>query len=536
MPKKLRVELWKGYMSADGYEGNRRHQANTVSKKLAISLRMLGEGIGHRIGLSYEHRPSWRIEGRSGHGRDQYRLHYEGNTDDKRAKEAFVDDGMVWSRVREVSCGPQRQTVYNIEVEEDHSYVLDGIVVKNCTHHSRACGGKPRSDQLRSQPDFVLTWMTQCDVDNLIVENVPEFMEWGPLDDEGKPEKSKKGTYFRAWVNHIRDLGYNLKYDVLNCADYGDATTRKRFFLIASKVGLPEPQFPKPRYGKGTGRPWRSARECLDLSDTGKSIFNRKKPLAYNTLRRIAVGMAKYNGMDFLMDMLGSGESDNCRLRQLELPIPTQHAGGNRFALVMPFIVKPRNNNTVEDIDNPLSTITTSGARHMLCEPPIVDCIGHAGHAKPVAGPLGTQCTDDRYALATPILIGQQSCAAARSADEPVPTIATAGAIQVATPVILEMSRPGSPDSGHVKSSDSQMCTITTCDAMQMALPMLEDGRLIDIRIRMLKPSELAAAHSFPKDYILTGNRGEQIKQIGNSVPVRTASALCEQMLKKYIR
>ena len=80
------------------------------------------------------------------------------------------------------------------------------------------------------------------------------------------------------------------------------------------------------------------------------------------------------------------------------------------------------------------------------------------------------------------------------------------------------------------------MCTITTCDAMQVALPMLEDGRLIDIRIRMLKPSELAAAHSFPKDYILTGNRGEQVKQIGNSVPVRTASALCEQMLKKYIR
>lgn len=440
----------------------------------------------------------------------------------------------------------------------------------SCVHHSRARGGKPRSDQQRAQPDFVTTWLTQCDVDNVIVENVPEFMDWGPLIAEGpeagKPDKSKKGLYFNAWVEHIRMLGYDLKYTVLNCADYGDATTRKRFFLIGSKI---QPvQFPKPMYGEGTGRPWRSARECLDLSDTGKSIFNRKKPLAYNTLRRIAVGMAKYNGMDFLMDMLGAGESDNCRLRQLELPLPTQHAGGNRFALVRPFIVKLRNNNTVEDIDKPLSTITTSGAHHMLCEPLIVDCIGHAGHAKPLDGPLGTQCTHDRYALVspfvmnnntnnvprdidkplptlttgnhaylcTPVLIGQQSCAAARSADEPVPTIATAGAIQVATPVILDMSRPGGHDSGHVKSADGPMCTITTCDAMQVALPMLEDGRLIDIRIRMLKPSELAAAHSFPKDYILTGNRGEQVKQIGNSVPVRTASALCEQMLKKYIR
>ena len=408
----------------------------------------------------------------------------------------------------------------------------------SCVHHSRARGGKPRSDQQRAQPDFVTTWLTQCDVDNVIVENVPEFMDWGPLiaegPDAGKPDKSKKGLYFRAWVNHIKELGYDIKYTVLNCADYGDATTRKRFFLIGSKI---QPvQFPKPMYGEGTGRPWRSARECLDLADTGKSIFNRKKPLAYNTLRRIAVGMAKYNGMDFLMDMLGAGESDNCRLRQLELPLPTQHAGGNRFALVRPFIVKLRNNNTVEDIDKPLSTITTSGAHHMLCEPLIVDCIGHAGHAKPIAGPLGTRCTHDRYALATPILIGQQSCAAARSADDPVPTIATAGAIQVATPVILDMSRPGGSDSGHVRSADTPMCTITTCDAMQMALPMLEDGRLIDIRIRMLKPSELAAAHSFPKDYVLTGNRGEQVKQIGNSVPVRTASALCEQMLKKYLQ
>ena len=305
----------------------------------------------------------------------------------------------------------------------------------SCVHHSRARGGKPRSDQQRAQPDFVTTWLTQCDVDNVIVENVPEFQEWGPLiaegPDAGKPDKSKKGLYFNAWVEHIRMIGYDIKYTVLNCADYGDATTRKRFFLIGSKIQTV--QFPKPMYGEGTGRPWRSARECLDLSDTGKSIFNRKKPLAYNTLRRIAVGMSKYNGMDFLMDMLGAGESDNCRLRQLELPLPTQHAGGNRFALVRPFIVKLRNNNTVEDIDKPLSTITT-------------------------------------------------------------------------------------------------------CDAMQVALPMLEDGRLIDIRIRMLKPSELAAAHSFPKDYILTGNRGEQVKQIGNSVPVRTASALCEQMLKKYTR
>ena len=442
----------------------------------------------------------------------------------------------------------------------------------SCVHHSRARGGKPRSDQQRSQPEFVITWLTQCDVDNLVVENVPEFMDWGPLIQEGpnagQPDKLNKGKYFRAWIAHIQALGYNLKYDVLCCADYGDATTRKRFFLIASKEGLPEPQFPKKLYGnhvKGL-KQWKAVRECLDLSDTGRSIFNRKKPLARNTLRRIAVGLKKFNGMDFLMDMLGAGESDDGRLKQLELPLPTQHASGNRFAYVKPFIVKLRNNDTVEDIDKPISTITTTGAHHMLCQPMVVDCIGHAGDPKTLDHPIGTQCTHDRFALVTPyimnnnnnnvprsidepvqtlttgnhaylctpIVLGQQGGAAARPIDEPCPTIATKGAIRIATPMIIDMSRPGGRDSGHVRSADEPIQTITSCDAIQLGLPMLEDGRLIDIRIRMLKPSELAAAHSFPKEYILAGNRGEQVKQIGNSVPVMTAAALCEQMLKKY--
>ena len=157
-----------------------------------------------------------------------------------------------------------------------------------CTHFSRARGGKPKNDQQRSQPEFVITWLTQCDVDNLIVENVPEFQDWGPLDEEGHPVKSQKGVYFRAWVTHIKSLGYNVKYNVLCCADYGDATTRKRFFLIASKAGLPMPEFPKPEFGnhvKGM-KQWKAVRDCLDLSDIGKSIFNRKKPLARNTLRK----------------------------------------------------------------------------------------------------------------------------------------------------------------------------------------------------------------------------------------------------------
>lgn len=101
--------------------------------------------------------------------------------------------------------------------------------------------------------------------------------------------------------------------------------------------------------------------------------------------------------------------------------------------------------------------------------------------------------------------------------------------MRVITPIVMDMSHPGdTDDERRVIGGDEPINTITTRNnSAAVMLPVLEDGRVIDIRIRMLKPSELAAAHSFPADYILTGNRGEQVKQIGNSVPVETAAAMC---------
>ena len=130
--------------------------------------------------------------------------------------------------------------------------------------------------------------------------------------------------------------------------------------------------------------------------------------------------------------------------------------------------------------------------------------------------------------MITPLVLGRDACAKCRPANKPIPTITTGGAMRVITPLILDMSRPGGHDSGHIRPASRPIQTLTTCDNVQGVFPVLEDGRVIDIRIRMLKPSELAAAHSFPKDYVLTGNRGEQVKQIGNSVPVMTAAAMCE--------
>lgn len=374
----------------------------------------------------------------------------------------------------------------------------------SCTHHSRAKGGKPRSNQLRAQPELILTWLDQLFVRRLIVENVPEFVDWGPLDREGRPIKSRVGDCFKAWVAALEARNYVVSWRIVNCADYGDATTRRRFFLKAVRRGCGRIVWPEPTYAEnpqpelfGERKRWRGIRECLDLSDTGKSIFGRKKPLSANTLRRIQVGLKRYCGMEFQMDMLGAGGPDGCRIRSVDEPMVTQHAGGNRVALVKPFLVKLRNHETVEPIDAPITTVTCSGAHHALC---------------------------------TPLVLGQQGGAECRPIDEPCPTIATAGAIRVITPFIFTEQNNNAP-----RSVDEPVRTLTTVRKDYVCLPQLEDGRVVDIRIRMLKPSELAAAHSFPPDYKLTGTRGDMVKQIGNSVPVRTASAMCSTDIDELI-
>ena len=374
----------------------------------------------------------------------------------------------------------------------------------SCTHHSRAKGGKPRSNQLRAQPELILTWLDQLFVRRLIVENVPEFVDWGPLDREGRPIKSRVGDCFKAWVAALEARNYVVSWRIVNCADYGDATTRRRFFLKAVRRGCGRIVWPEPTYAEnpqpelfGERKRWRGIRECLDLSDTGKSIFGRKKPLSANTLRRIQVGLRRYCGMEFQMDMLGAGGPDNCRIRSVDEPMVTQHAGGNRVALVNPFLVKLRNHETVEPIDAPITTVTCSGAHHALC---------------------------------TPIVLGQQGGAECRPVDKPCPTIATAGAIRLIQPFIFTEQNNNAP-----RSVDEPVRTLTTVRKDYVCLPQLEDGRIVDIRIRMLKPSELAAAHSFPPDYKLTGTRGDMVKQIGNSVPVRTASAMCSTDIDELI-
>lgn len=476
----------------------------------------------------------------------------------------------------------------------------------SCTHHSRAKGGKPRSNQLRAQPELILTWLDQLFVRRLVVENVPEFVEWGPLSAAGRPIASKKGACFQKWVESIEARNYTVEWRILNCANYGDATTRRRFFLQAVRKGCGKLVWPEPEYAEHpqtdlwgrTPKKWRGIRECLDLSDTGTSIFNRDRPLARNTLRRVFVGLRKYCGIDFQLDFLGADGPDEPRLRSIEEPIATQPAGGNRTAVVRSFLVRFNNHAAAESVEKPLSVVTAHAEHHALCSAILLDHF-KAGVAKSAESPIGAQTSHDRFSVVqacvvteqannaprsvdepirsqttvrkdylvrpfvvgqngssaphsvddpcptvtttsrgirmfTPLVLGQQGGAECRPVDMPSPTIATGGHIRLVKPVpvaVVDMSRPAGHDSGHITPAGKPIRTVTSFDNLQGVFLMTADGTIIDVRMRMLKPSELAAAHSFPKDYKLTGNRSEQVKQIGNSVPCRTAAALCEAAL-----
>lgn len=410
----------------------------------------------------------------------------------------------------------------------------------------------------------------------IIVENVKEFQTWGPLLPNGQPDPVKKGKTFTAWVGMLKSLGYNVEYRVLNCADYGDATTRQRFFLIAVREDIGVPVWPKPTHGDHkSGLPqWRAARECLDFADVGKSIFGRKVPLSKKTLARLAAGAQKYWGIDLTTDTLVKLSGTKKPLKpfivklnrgatteDIDDPLTTVMAGGSHHALVQakPFIAKMRSHATAGSIDEPLTTVTAHTVHHAMVTPFLVNNFEHNrpksideplpslttgnhvmkvtplicdhqnhGKAEPPDKPMRTVSTHDHFSLAT-LVLGQHSGSQCRSDAEPIPTVCTRCCARSITPLIVDNANGGT-----VRSGNQPLNTVTAKDNHMLYLPVLEDGRRLDIMMRMLKPRELARSHSFPDDFVLTGTKTEQIKQVGNSVPACTARALVTTLLKEF--
>ncbi|TGQ19305.1 DNA cytosine methyltransferase [Mesorhizobium sp. M00.F.Ca.ET.217.01.1.1] len=331
-----------------------------------------------------------------------------------------------------------RHYVQDIATVRPHLLVPEGyldllMASPTCTHHSVARGGKPTSDQQRSDPWHIITWLTELRVKRIIIENVWEFCGWGPVDVRtGKPVASRKGEYFHAWIETIKRLGFEPEWRKLNAADYGDATTRQRFILMARsdgrKVHWPMPTHRK-RDGAGTdlfdtAKPWRPAREIIDWQIKGKSIFNRKKPLAPKTLARIYAGALKFGWPEPFLVVLRQHMAG----QSVDQPLPTIAANGNHIGLAEPVIVNMKGKSTASSSGEPLPTQTAQDPHLFSAEPVIMN--GRKGNqAKAVStDPVPTLDTKGGVWLAEPILLSQHNSGAPRSANDPLPTITTGGA------------------------------------------------------------------------------------------------------------
>lgn len=203
-----------------------------------------------------------------------------------------------------------------------------------CTHHSKARGGAPVRDQSRATAWHVLDWATQLDVDRIIIENVPEFAWWGPVDRHGCLIKGKKGQVYQAFLGSLRALGYAVEDRVVTAADFGDPTSRTRLFIVAVK-GASEVVWPEPTHGEGGGRlqPFRTAREIVDWDHLGRPA-REKRRLAENTHARISHGLEVYGGEPFILPRRQF--NNDLDVRSIDEPLHTITTGSTDIAVITP--------------------------------------------------------------------------------------------------------------------------------------------------------------------------------------------------------
>lgn len=456
-----------------------------------------------------------------------------------------------------------------------------------CTHHSIARGGRPVSDQSRATAWCVVRWAEALRPPVILVENVKEFLKWGPCGKHGKPLKRKIGHTFRAWVQCLESLGYRVDHRILCAADFGDPTTRRRLFIQAvlgkrairwpqpTHTASPSPFAERGERGGVRGLPgWRAAREIIDWSDTGTSIFERKRPLADKTLRRIEIGLLKFGLAGFVLPNEGFFRGN--QPRSLEAPLNTVTAGRGAGALVKPFLVNvahgnghPKNDDCrVRGTDTPLSTVATA-PRHALASPFLVELRGTAesqlaATARSLAQPAPALTTSGAHlGLVRPFLLPQNSDGdRVRSIEEPVPVVTCDGGPSLITPFILPQQRGGrrvhSVDepistvttkgahalchpflvkyfgSGGARPVSEPVDTVTTKPRFGLVLPVIElNGQRyqLDIHFRMLQFRELARAQGFADEYEFTGTKSDKVRQIGNAVPRGLAKAIVKALL-----
>lgn len=414
----------------------------------------------------------------------------------------------------------------------------------DCKHFSKAKGGRPVEKSIRGLAWVAMRWAATVRPRVIILENVEEFKTWGPLCEDGKPDPKQKGRTFRSFVNALSRHGYRVEWRELRACDYGAPTIRKRLFLIARCDGRPI-VWPETTHGdpksqavqSGWLKPWRTAAEIIDWSLSCPSIFERKRPLAENTMRRIARGIYKFVIEDpepFIVKVNHHGT--DFRGQRIREPLQTITAK-NGWGIVSPTLIQtgygeregqaPR----VPGLGKPLGTVVAGAQKHALVAAFLAKHYGgnYTGSGSTLDDPIHTVTATDHNALVTSHLLILRNNQFGQRVADPIPTV-TAGGGHVGEVRAFLMAYYG--------ASTGQRCndplhTVVSKDRFGLVTVHGQDYAIVDIGMRMLEPHELFAAQGFPSDYIIDRDadgkaypKSAQVARCGNAVPPSFAEAL----------
>ncbi|AOZ06802.1 DNA cytosine methyltransferase [Cupriavidus malaysiensis] len=428
----------------------------------------------------------------------------------------------------------------------------------DCKHFSKAKGGKPRDKNIRGLAWVAMRWAALVRPRVILLENVEEFQTWGPLLADGSPCSARKGKTFRSFVHQLQEKGYAVEWRELRACDYGAPTIRKRLFLVARCDGRPvvwpeqshgAPSSPAVKAGKRSA--WRTAAECIDWSIPCPSIFERARPLAEATQRRIARGLRRYvidSAKPFAVRLPESIEAPfitECanastqRTFHADEPLRTQCAEvkGGHFALAAATLVQtgygeragqaPR----APGLDKPLGTVVAGGAKHALVSAFLAKHYGgnYTGPGVSLGAPVDTITTTDHHALVTSNLMVNTTGHSGGATTAPVPTLTTGNHVAEVRAFLVKYYSEGGQD----QDCRDPMHTIPTKDRIGLVTVAGEEYQIADIGMRMLEPHELYAAQGFPASYVIApvidGRRlpkHAQVRMCGNSVSPPMAAAL----------
>ena len=456
----------------------------------------------------------------------------------------------------------------------------------DCKHFSKAKGGTPVNKNIRGLAWVAVRWAATVKPRVIMLENVEEFKTWGPVVD-GQPCPKRKGKTFQSFTRALERQGYNVEFKELRACDFGAPTIRKRLFMVARRDGSTI-VWPKPTHGapgtpevkSGKLKPYRTAAECIDWSIPCPSIFERKRPLAENTMRRIAKGIQKFvieaerpfivtcnhagehfrgQGVDDPFKTIVASRDAHGVVQPVLTPFITEHANassqrnmsaneplrtqcaavkGGHFAVVAPVIARQFGKSVGHAIDEPAGTITAGGGgKSQLVAAFLEKAFGgnYTGPGVSMVEPAHTVTTVDHHRLVTSNLVKLRgTCQHGQPVTEPMPTI-TAGGLHIGEVRAFLLKYYGT-NIGH--ACDEPLQTVTTKHRFGLVTIQGVDYQIVDIGMRMLEPHELFKAQGFPDSYIIdvdpNGKRIPKAKQVarcGNAVPPPFAQALVEANL-----